>query len=96
MPFWRVFWVDFYPLIFFSAVVTFDCLHDSVSITCKTVPCVNLIFPLCQRDPGKSMGRCLPFPPFLPIRCGFHLFVVMVKGTERFAQISTPLLENDA
>lgn len=42
------------------------------------------------------MGRSLPFPLFLPICCGFHLFVLRVKGTEHFAQISTPLLENDA
>lgn len=42
------------------------------------------------------MGRSLPFSPFLPICCGFHLFVLRVKGTEHFAQISTPLLENDA
>lgn len=42
------------------------------------------------------MGRSLPFPPSLPICCGFHLFVLRVKGTEHSAQISTPLLENDA
>lgn len=77
-------------------VISFDCLHDSVWITCQSVLCVNFIFPLCQCNPEKFMGRSLPFPLFLPICCGFHLFVLRVKGTEHSAQISTPLLENDA
>lgn len=81
---------------FLCVVVTFDCLHDSVWITCKSVLCVNFILSLCQCDPGNSMGHSLPFPPFLPICSGFHLFVLRVKGTEHFAQISTPPLENDA
>lgn len=82
---------------FLSVVVTFDCLHDNVWITCKSVLCVNFIFPLCQYDPGEIHGSLcsLPFPPFLPICCGFHSFVLRVKGTKRFAQISTPPLENE-
>lgn len=52
---------------FLSVVVTFDCLHDSVWITCKSVLCVNFIFPLY--DPGKSMGLSLPFP--FPLSCPF-------------------------
>lgn len=70
--------------------------YMTVSGSPARVCCVNFIFPLCQHDPGKSMGRSLPFPPFLPICCGLHLFVLRVKGTEHFAQITTPLLENDA
>lgn len=58
----RVVLSRFLSFDFLSVVVTFDCLRDGVWITCKSVPCVNFIFPLCQRDPGKSMGRSLPFP----------------------------------
>lgn len=91
-------WGRFLSVAFLSVVVTFDCLHDDVWITCKSVLCVNFIFPLCQDDPGRTCGSLcsLPVPPFLPICCGFHLFVLRVKGTEHFAQISTPPLENDA
>lgn len=49
-----------------SVVVTVDCLHDNVWITCKSVLCVNFIFPLCQCNPGKSMGPSLsPVPAHL-------------------------------
>lgn len=79
---------------FLFVVVTFDCLHDSVWITCKSVLCVNFIFPLY--DPWVQW--VFPFPSLSPFPA--HLlwfpFVLRVKGTEHFAQISTPPLENDA
>lgn len=47
-------------------MVAIDCLHGNVWITCKSVLCVNFIFPLCQCNPGKSMGPSLsPVPAHL-------------------------------
>lgn len=62
-------WGRFLSVAFLSVVVTFDCLHDDVWITCKSVLCVNFVFPLCQDDPGRPVGHFVPFP--FPLSCPF-------------------------
>lgn len=64
-----VVWGRFLSVAFLSVVVTFDCIHDDVWITCKSVLCVNFIFPLCQDDPGRPVGHFVPFP--FPLSCPF-------------------------
>lgn len=49
---------------FLCVVVTFDCLHDSVWITCKSVLCVNFILSLCSVRSRELHGSFPSFSPF--------------------------------